>query len=270
MPPYGEDLTVVASEISQSYNCFEDVIPVTGGTTFTSADIEASVPLIGLYGSLTPHYEGTITGTTESNAFMVFAVGCGVDASAGPSGGTTLDLLVTPTSTGTINAAIAKTGYNVYLEDIAVDVVYGQLAGTVYDAMSAPVVGAVVKGYPAGSDTTGATPLFQDVSDALGSYDMGMDIEVGYYDVYVSRFGYLTASPEVFIQYGANDVDFYLDSAPSGVVSGTVTETGTGLSLEASVKVYRSDNGDLYVETTSDPVTGAYSVTPTRVRATTR
>ncbi|MCK4681222.1 hypothetical protein KAT82_08840, partial [bacterium] len=83
MPPYGEDLTIVGSELSQSYNCFEDVIPVTGATTFTSADIDASVPSIGLYGSLTPHYEGTITGTTEGSAFLVFAVGCGVDASAG-------------------------------------------------------------------------------------------------------------------------------------------------------------------------------------------
>ncbi|MCK4511116.1 hypothetical protein KAW64_05215, partial [bacterium] len=147
MPPYGEDLTIVGSELSQSYDCFEDVLPVTGATTFTSADIEASVPSIGLYGSLTPHYEGTITGTASESGLMLFAVGCGVDASAGPSGGTTLDLLVTPTSTGTIDAAVARKGYNVYLEDIAVNVVYGQLAGTVYDAASAPIVGAVVKGY---------------------------------------------------------------------------------------------------------------------------
>ncbi len=139
--------------------------------------------------------------------------------------------------------------------------VYGQLAGTVYDAMSAPIVGAVVKGYAAGSDTTGATPLFQDVSAAFGAYDMGMDIDVGYYDVYTSKFGYLTLMDEVFVQYGANVEDFYLDSAPSGVVSGTVTELGTGAPLEATVKLYRSDNGDLYAETTSDPATGAYAVT---------
>ncbi len=35
-----------------------------------SADIDASVPSIGLYGSLAPHYEGTITGTTEGSAFV--------------------------------------------------------------------------------------------------------------------------------------------------------------------------------------------------------
>ena len=63
------------------------------------------------------------------------------------------------------------------------------------------------------------------------------------------------------MQYGANVEDFYLDSAPAGVVSGTITETGTGTPLEAAVKVYRSDNGSLYTETTSDPVTGYYEVT---------
>ena len=261
MPPYGENLTIVGSELSQSYNCFEDVIPVTGASTFTSADIDASVPAIGLYGSLAPHYEGTITGTTEGSGFVVFAVGCGVDASAGPSGGTSLDLFVTPTSTGTIAAAVAKKGYNVYLEDIAVNVVYGQLAGTVYDYFSAPIVGAVVKGYPAGSDTTGATPVFSVVSGSFGAYAVPGDLDVGYYDAYISKFGYLTDAVLVFVQYGANDVDFYLDSAPSGDVSGTVTEVGTGAPLEATVKIYRSDNMELYAETTSDPVTGAYSVT---------
>ena len=62
------------------------------------------------------------------------------------------------------------------------------------------------------------------------------------YDVYISKFGYLTGTPTVFVQYGANVEDFYLDSAPSGVVSGTVTETGTGMPLEATVKIFRADN----------------------------
>ncbi|HYW69125.1 MAG TPA: C25 family cysteine peptidase, partial [bacterium] len=190
-PPYGENLTVVGSELSQSYNCFEDVIPVTGAAALTSPDIDASVASIGLFGSLAPHYEGSITGMAGQTGLELYAVGCGVDASAGPSGGTTVEALVTPTSSGTIAAALARSGYNIYLEDITVQVVYGQLTGQVYDSVSSPISGAVLKGYPAGSDTTGATPVFSAVSGAFGAYDMGMDIEVGYYDVYVSKFGYL-------------------------------------------------------------------------------
>ncbi|MBN2564935.1 MAG: hypothetical protein JXB46_04415, partial [Candidatus Eisenbacteria bacterium] len=79
MPPYGEDLTIVGSELTQTYNCFEDVIPVTGGLSLTSADIDAGVPLIGLYGSLTPHYEGTITGSATENGLFLYAEGCGVN-----------------------------------------------------------------------------------------------------------------------------------------------------------------------------------------------
>ncbi|MCK4680241.1 hypothetical protein KAT82_03900, partial [bacterium] len=258
---YGEDLSVVGRTIGEPYDYLSDVLPVTGALDFTSADVEASVASIGLYGALTPYYEGLIEATTSHTGFYLMVDGCGVTDQAFSGGGTTASLLATPTSTGVISAAVCKEGYNIYLEDIDVQVVYGQLAGSVFDEASVPIVGAVIKGYPAGSDTTGADPVFEAVSAAFGVYTIEGDLDVGYYDVYVSKFGYLTLMEEVFVQYGANDVDFYMDFAPSGVVSGIVTETGTGTPLEATVKVYRSDNWELHAETTSDPVTGAYSVT---------
>jgi subtilisin-like proprotein convertase family protein len=260
-PNYGEDLSVVGRTIGEPYDCLDDVLPVTGGTDFASADVDASVASIGLYGSLTPYYEGLIEGLASNAGFYLKVDGCGVADEAFSGAGMTASLTVTPTSTGTINTAICKKGFNVYLEDIAVDVVYGQLAGSVFDTTGVPIVGAVIKGYPAGSDTTGADPIFEAVSEAFGAYAVEGDLDVGYYDVYVSKFGYLTASPEIFVQYSANVEDFYLDSAPSGVVSGTVTETGTGNPLEATVKFYRSDNMEIYTETTSDPSTGSYSAT---------
>ncbi len=260
MPGYGEDLTVVGREIGNDYDSFSDVLPVTGAASFASADIEGNVPAIGLYGSLAPLYEGTITGTASENAFTLFAVGCGVDASV-MTGGTSVDLLVTPTSTGTINAAIGKKGFNVYLEDITVQTVYGQMAGEVYEAARGPIVGAAIKGYPAGSDTTGAEPVFEAVSGAGGVYAIEGDLEVAYYDVYVSKFGYLMLAEEIFLQFGANDVDFSMEFAPAGVVSGVVTEVGTGTPLEATIKVYRADNMELYEQLYSDPFTGTYAVT---------
>ncbi len=176
-------------------------------------------------------------------------------------GSTSVDLLVTPTSVGTVHAAIGKSGYNVYAEDITVQVVYGTMSGEVYEASRAPIVGAKVKGYAAGADTTGATPVFSAVSGVGGVYTVTGDLAVGHYDVYVSKFGYLTGVEDVFIGYGANDEDFYLASAPSGVVSGTVTEVGTGTPLTATVKVYRSDTMELYAETTSSAsLGGAYEI----------
>ncbi|MBD3366560.1 MAG: hypothetical protein GF405_00125, partial [Candidatus Eisenbacteria bacterium] len=259
--PYGEDLTIYGQESGESYHAFDDVIPVTGGTTFGSADVDASVPSIGLTGMLAPHYEGTITGTSSETGFDLYAAGCGVDASTSSGGSTTVDLLVTPTSTGTISTAVAKSGFDIYLEDVTVQVVYGQLSGTVNGAVRDPIAGAAIKGYAAGADTATAEPVFETVSAGDGTYTVDGDLEVDYYDVYVSKFGYLTLVEEVFVQYGANVVDFYLDSAPSGIVSGTVTQLGTGLPLEATIKVYRADTGELYTQVTSDTLAGgAYSV----------
>jgi len=260
--PYGEDLTIVGSELSASYNCFEDIIPVTGGSTFASADIAASVASIGLYGTLAPFYEGAITGMSSESGFDLYAIGSGVDLYGNSGGATTLELLGTPTETGIVNCALAKSGFDIYLEDITVQVVYGQLAGEVYEAPErAPIEGAVIKGYAAGSDTTGATPVFSAVSGAGGAYTIEGDLEVNHYDVYVLKFGYITEYQDVFVQYGANDQDFYMEFAPSGVVSGTVEQIGTGTPLLATVRFYRSDDMSLYAETMTDPVTGQYSQT---------
>jgi subtilisin-like proprotein convertase family protein len=256
-PPYGEDLVVTGREIGQTYDALADVLPVTGAAPLTSADIGASVPSIGLYGSLTPFFEGQIVGSATEDRLALYALGCGVDEETAGSG-SAVTLLVTPTSTGTIHAALAKRSYRVYLEDIAVDVVYGQVAGEVYEASRAPIAGAKIKVYAADADTSVASPLYEAESGGDGAYAIGEDIEVGYYDVYVLKFGYLTHASDLFVQYADNDVDFYLDAAPAGLVHGCVTEAGTGRPLGATISLFRADNMTLYSETVSDSLAGGY------------
>jgi len=260
-PPYGEELTVVGRAIGETYNCLNDVLPVTGGTDFAFADVEASVPSIGLYGSLAPYYEGTIEGTATETGFTLYAVGCGVDTSTtSRADSSTVVLLATPTSTGTIETAVAKGGFNLYLEDVTVQVVYGQLAGEVYEDGGGPIAEAHILGFTAGADTSVASPVFDVTSGPTGDYTVEGDLEIGYYDVYVSKFGYLPYAETIFVQYGANDVDYSLTPAPSGTVSGTVTEVSTGHPLTASVRVYRADTMELYTETESDSLAaGQYS-----------
>ena len=257
---YGQDLVIVGSEIGETYNCLEDVIPVTGGADFATQDIDAEVASIGLYGALAPYIEGELTFTNSEMHFDYTIDGCGLDLSGSSGVSTVLDIPVTPTSDGTVAAVMGKTGFNIYTEAIDVITVYGQLAGEVYEAPErAPIEGAVIKGYAAGSDTTGATPVFQTVSGVGGAYTIEGDLPVDHYDVYVLKFGYVTLFEDVFVMYGPNDHDFYMGFAPSGIVSGTVTQVGTGAPLEATVKFYRSDDMSLYAETTTDPVTGQYS-----------
>lgn len=258
--PYGEDLVIVGSELAQSYNCFEDVIPVTGGVDFATQDIDAAVASIGLYGALAPFIEGTVTFTNSEMYYNISLLGCGINMSAYVGATAVYVADVTPTSAGIVEAVMGKAGFNIYSEDITVQVVYGQLAGEVYEAPArAPIEGAIIKGYATGADTTGAVPIFTATSGAGGVYAVEGDLEVNHYDVYVLKFGYITLFEDVFVQYGANDVDFFMEFAPSGVVSGTVTEAGTGTPLDATVKFYRSDTMELYAETTTDPVTGDYS-----------
>lgn len=260
--PYGEDLTVLGSRISETYDCLSDVLPVTGALDFPSADIEASVPSIGLYGFLAPYYEGTITGTASETDFDLYAQGCGIDANANSGGATTVDILDTCTSTGTVHAAIGKSGFSVYLEDILVDVVYGTLAGSVDENGGGPLDGAKIKGYASGADTSMVDPVFAALSGVDGAYAVEGDLEIGYYDVYVLMFGYLTHTEELFVQYDVNDVDFLLDPAPSGLVLGSVFQVDTLNPLTASIGAYRADNGELYAEVFSDSLAGGrYEIT---------
>ncbi|MBD3349152.1 MAG: hypothetical protein GF400_08160, partial [Candidatus Eisenbacteria bacterium] len=138
LAPYGEDLSVVGRVLGESYDCMWASLPVIDALALPSPEIDAAVASIGLSGSLTPFYQGTITGTAQAMELMLYAVGCGIDDSIGSGVGNIAELRVTPTSTGTVNAALAKTGYEIYLEDISVDVVYGQLAGEVYEATRGP------------------------------------------------------------------------------------------------------------------------------------
>ncbi len=254
--PYGEDLTVLGSRISEMYNCLSDVLPITGAADFASADIEASVPSIGLYGFLAPYYEGTITGTASETGFDLYAVGCGIDAGANSGGATAVDILDTCTGTGTVHAAIGKSGFNMYLENVLVEVVYGTISGSVAENGGGVLEGAKVKGYAAGADTATVAPAFEALTIGNGTYVVEDELEIGYYDVYVMKFAYLTHTEELFIQYDVNTVDFLLDPAPSGLVRGAVFEAGTMDPLSASVKVYRADSGELYTEVFSDSLTG--------------
>ncbi len=261
LAPYGEDLTVVARELGQSYNCFTDVLPVTGGTSFSDGGHPGRHAGGGPVRRADPGLGRRRGGTAVESFFDIYLEGCGVSGSWNSGASTLVEVPVHPTAAGVVHAALGKTGYNVYLEDIVVQMWYGTIAGEVYEASRAPIVGAKIKGYAAGADTTGAEPLFEATSGVGGAYTITDEFEVGSYDAYVSKFGYMTLPQGVFVTVGANDEDFYLASAPSGVVSGTVTEAGTGTPLTATVKVYRSDTMELYAETTSSAsLGGAYEI----------
>lgn len=134
----------------------------------------------------------------------------------------------------------------------------GTLRGVVEDAISAaPVTGAMVEALTA-SGTGGDT-----FSGPDGTYALLLD--AGTYTVTASAYGYLpyTETDVDVTSTATTTLDFLLTSAPTYVVSGTVTDALTGWPLYARVSV----TGDPFSPPApdnavwSDPMTGFYSLT---------
>jgi hypothetical protein len=257
--PYGEELLVTGEK--EAFDTFVDTIFVVGASDFVAADITVEVTEVGLVDTLTPYYEGVMTGTCDQTGFTLYANGCGVDTST-TAVGDSVDMGVTPTSTGLVKGAIAKSGYNVYAENIPCISVYGTLSGAVVDASSGDSLADVrVKGFNHGADTSMASPVFNVVSDPAGIYSVPGQLPVGLYDLYSQNFGYLNYGDTTQIMYGANVHDVILTPAPSGTVSGICFEQGTGTPLNATIRVYRADDMSLHTTVYSDSLAGgAYSV----------
>jgi hypothetical protein len=62
------------------------------------------------------------------------------------------------------------------------------------------------------------------------------------------------------VMHSANTYDIPLTPAPSGLVYGSVKESSTMNPLLATIKVYRHDDPELYVELNTDSMTGEYEV----------
>jgi hypothetical protein len=258
-PPYGETLHVVGRRPGDDYDLFDEPLPVTGGDMLL-ASVTAEVPEIGLDGALTPFYEGILHATGNAAGFSLYARGCGVDTSAATSG-TTLDLSVVPTETGTLETAVGKEGYRIVLVPIDVIPVFGTLDGVVQAEGGGPgLEGARVRGWPAGADTSQQAPVFDVVTGTGGSFVVEGEIPCGPYDVYLTCFGYLDTVTSYMVLYGENHAVFEMPPAPSGVVSGYLTDAASGDPLVGTVSVYRPDTGDLYQEVQSN-AQGFYEVT---------
>jgi hypothetical protein len=261
-PEFGETLSVRGQEIGTTYFMFNEGLAVTGAAAFGSPAVTAAVPSIGMDGTLTPHIEGQVTAYTRDGDYSMHLQGGGLDLVESTASG---DLVVdvTPTELTPVMATLTKPGFDIFQAEITVVEAFGTLAGTVRDADTGGAVvlaGARVVGFPEGADPAG-TPLFDLLTNAQGVFAVPDELAVGYYDLYVTKFGYLPYQETYFLLYGANDHPIDLTQATSGVMTGFVTAADTSEPLEATVRIYRSDNGELYDETTTD-ASGEYTTGP--------
>lgn len=257
-PEFGETLAVRGQEIGATYFMFTEGLPVTGASTFGEPSVTATVASIGMTGSLTPHIVGEVAAHIRNFGYSMVLQGGGLDVS-GTTEDNNLVMAVTPTELSPVTATLTKTGFQIFQQEIAVVEAFGSLSGEVSMASDGTLLAdARVRVFNEGDDPNG-TPLYDLTTNALGVYTVPEDLAVGYYDIYVTKFGFMPYQETYFLMFGANDHDIAIDAAPSGVLTGVVYGSDDMQPLDATVRVYRSDTGDLYTETTTDPGTGAYT-----------
>lgn len=247
--PYGPSIDVVGKDPVDEWNLFVepvevDAIPLGGVTLVVTNVAGISDFALNLPNSLIASPFGGELPLGELWAFLNDEPGVGTSET---------ELVFTPDALGTVGCYFAAMGYDLVFRSFDVAEVYGTLSGHV-DADGSPGNGALVRG----RDDQGEE-IFQAVADGFGNYSVAGDIVVDTYTVTAELFGFLTEELAYFVDYGTNALDFDLGPAPSGVMTGTVTELDTGLPLDATVSVYRNDTMDLYNEVTTDPGNGLYT-----------
>jgi subtilisin-like proprotein convertase family protein len=244
--PYGPSVDVVGKRAADPYELFREPLTVNA-LALTSPDLTVTTD-IGMTDLFPLNLPGTLHATTgEAGATLHAVLPNGTVQSTGAA-----SLTLTAAQTGVVTGIIALSGYDLYTETFDVVEAYGQLTGRVTLGGS-PAVGAVVRGLDGD-----LVEVFSATTNASGDYDVGEDVLVDDYTIVVDVFGYLHFEQAMFLNYGPNTFDVAMVAAPSGVLTGLITDAATAEPLQGIVRVYRSDNGALYTETTSD-VSGVFT-----------
>jgi len=245
--PFGPSVDIVGKDPAEPWELFREAI-VVRAMPLTAPNLRVTTN-IGLADTFALNLEGNLIASGLDTGCELWAFLN--DELVGSTSARTLTL--TPNETGIVTGIISKSGYNVYSEYFPVIEAYGTLSGHV-DANGSPATGAVVRGYDGDMEL-----VFTATTNASGNYTISEEQLVQSYTITCDLFGYLHWEQAFFLNYGANTLDISLELAPAGVITGVITEAGTGLPLQATIKIYRTDTGALYAQTTSDPADGSYT-----------
>ncbi|MCK4305411.1 MAG: proprotein convertase P-domain-containing protein, partial [Candidatus Eisenbacteria sp.] len=248
--PYGPTLDIVGQDPADPWELFRIPIEVNA-LALTGPDLWVTTE-IGLLDTFALNLPGVLHAQLVElgHTLWAFLNGALVDSTSAYS------MEITPAEVGELTGIIAVSGYDLYMEAFPVIEAYGTLTGHV-DAAGSPAVGAAVKGFNQAEEL-----VFEAVTNAQGDYDVGEEILVAPYTVIVDYFGYLHWEEPFFLNCGENVLDIDLTVAPAGVLTGTITEAGTGDPLEGTVKVYRSDTMELYTQVAVNTAGGSYTTDP--------
>ncbi len=232
--PVGPYILVMGKRAADSYLLFTDTLFITGGTDFTNPQLTVETNY-GLVDTFSVGLTATIKGSGTKDGVVVYT--------AGEDGVFNSDLAdtmsVTPVATNPITAFLVQPGYNTFVRTFPVIKATGSVEGYVKDSQGNGIAGAVV------SCQQNHEEIFSVTTSTSGHFTAPKPVDLGDVTFLVRAFGYEASSFDYFVVYPSNTVEATLQNAPSSYVEGTVTNE-QGESLDATVKLYRFDTGELY------------------------
>ncbi len=232
--PVGPFIMIMGKRAADSYLLFSDTLAITGGTDFTNPQLTVETTY-GLVDTFSVGLTGTIKGSGTKDGVVVYT--------AGEDGVFNSDLAdtmsVTPATTDPVIAFLVQPGYNTYVRTFPVIKATGSVEGYIRDAQGNGILDAVV------SCQQNHEEIFSVNTSSSGHFIAPKPVNLGNATFLVRAFGYESSSFDYFVNYPSNIVEDTLQSAPSSYIQGTVTNE-QGESLEATVKLYRFDTGELY------------------------
>ena len=253
---YGGDtiLNVIGWRTGDGYNLVEEPFGITGGLDLTNPEIWLTTTF-GLEDTFGLNLPGTVL-------FSQDETGCNYGlyiVENDTSIYSTIDeITYTPTCITDVLAGIMKSGYNIYQETFTTIEVFGTVSGIVTDSEnSVPIANAEVRFYEQGGDPL-EPPLFSDITDGSGYYEITTEYPVDFYDIYIDKWGFDPYQEhDFFLNYSANTHDIVMDPVESSMVSGQLLDDFIILN-SGTLSYYRTDNGEEYA--TVNVVGGTYEV----------
>jgi len=252
---FGPTLSILGQRPEDDYILFDETIHVTA-QDLTNQDLEVTTDF-GLTDGFAMNLLGTIHAYCDEDTTTLWAKLNDNEYISTPED--TLEFI--PDELGTVYSIISKSGYNLYQEEFPVIIAYGTISGIVTESENGDLVSDIeVKFYEQGANPTTDDPLFTDITDAYGLYEITEDQPVDYYDIYISKWGFNPYEElNYFLGYGSNSHDIVIDPVETAVVHGRVYDENGAVS-NTTITYYRSDNGEQYTEVNVG-ISGRYSVT---------
>ena len=253
---YGGDtiLNIIGWRTGDGYNLVDEPFGITGGLDLNNPDIWVATTF-GLEDTFGLNLPGTVLFSQDETECTYGLYVVEKDSSIYS---TTDEIIYTPTCLTDILATIMKSGYNMYQETFTTIEVFGTVSGYVTDSDNAVAVSnAEVRFYEHGGDPA-EEPLFSDITDGTGFYEITSEYPVDYYDIYIDIWGFDPYQEmNFFLNYSSNTHDIVIDPVESSMVSGQLMSDFAILST-GTLSYYRSDNGEEYA--TIDVSGGSYEV----------